>query len=384
MKRTAWLCLIGGVVLAGCSTVSKYNPFASDLDPKTQPAPLTQIEHAAAKLSTVWQADAGSAGAYVFTPAVVGTSVFAADADGNISRFDNGKRAWRISAGQPLSGGVGSDGKILAVGTAKGEVLIFAADTGKEMWKAKVSSEVLSAPTVGAGMVIVRSGDARIYGFDQVDGKRHWVYQRSTPSLSLRSNVGVVLTAEGVLAGFPGGKLVSVAITNGAAQWEATVALPKGATELERVADITSSAAVFEHQVCAVAYQGRVACFDLANGNALWTRDVSSIAGLDINDKAVYVSDDKGAVLAFDRSSGASLWKQDKLSNRQLSRPFAFAKGVAVADFQGYVHLLNLDDGAFVARLQLDGSAVSAEPQRLASGYLLQTHRGGLYAISAD
>ena len=40
------------------------------------------------------------------------------------------------------------------------------------------------------------------------------------------------------------------------------MALPRGATELERVADVMGNPVVDERQVCAVAYQGRVACFD--------------------------------------------------------------------------------------------------------------------------
>ena len=382
--RYVLMSLLCTGLLAGCSTINKYNPLVSGPDPKSMPAPLVTIEHADGKLRTLWQASVGSAGANVFTPAVAGSSVFAADEDGAITRFDNGKQVWRISAGQSLSGGVGSDGKIVAVGTSKGDVLTFAADTGKALWKTKVSSEVLSAPIVSEEMVVVRSGDSHIFAFERADGKRHWVYQRSTPTLSLRSNVGVVVAPGSVLAGFPGGKLVSIAANNGAAQWEATVALPKGSTELERVADITSSPVVFEHQVCAVAFQGRVSCFDLASGNALWSRDVSSITGLDMDSKAVYVSDEKGAVLAFDRSSGSSLWKQDKLANRALSRPIVLSKAVAVADFQGYIHLLSQDDGSFVGRLKTDGSAISAEPQRVAGGFLVQTHGGGLYAISSD
>ncbi len=382
--RYVLFLLICAALFAGCSTISKYNPLAASPDPKTLPAPLLTIDHVNAKFNILWKADVGSAGAHVFTPAVAGSSVFAADEDGKITRFDNGKQIWRISVGQPLSGGVGSDGKIVAVGTSKGDVLTFAADTGKALWKTKVSSEVLSAPVVSDEIVVVRSGDSHIFAFERADGKRRWIYQRSTPSLSLRSSVGVAMAPGSVLAGFPGGKLVSIAVSNGAAQWEATVALPKGATELERVADITSSAAVFERQVCAVAFQGRVSCFELSSGNALWSRDVSSITGLDMDGKAVYVSDEKGAVLAFDRNSGASLWKQDKLANRSLSRPVALSRAVAVADYQGYLHLLNLDDGAFVGRLQTDGSAISAEPQRIAGGFLVQTNHGGLYAISAE
>jgi len=367
-------------LLASLNACSSLNPFASE--PKNKPAELTAISPTA-ELHASWQAGIGASGEYILTPAVIGNSVYAAAADGTLARFDDGVQAWRVAVGQPVSGGVGSDGKLVVVGTAKGEVLAFDAATGKEAWKARVSSEVLAAPTLGGdGLVAVRSGDSRIFAFDAADGKRRWVFQRTTPPLSLRSQVGVVLAGRALLAGFPGGKLVAVSTVNGAALWEATVALPKGSTELERVADITSVPVYYGNTVCAVAYQGRVACFEMGSGNPLWSRDISSSAGLDMDQKGVYVSDEKGIVQAFDRGNGSSLWKQDKLSMRILSKPLAVGNHVAVADYQGIVHLLRREDGSFAARFSSDGSAVAADPQPYKDGFLIQTHSGGLYALT--
>lgn len=381
--RAVLVAMVLAAVLSGCSTLEKVNPvnwFSSA--PKVKPAELSPIKPSA-ELRAQWQANVGSSGNYVLTPAVVGASVYAAAQDGTLARYDNGAQAWRVSAGQRISGGVGSDGRLVVVGTPKGEVLAFDAQ-GREIWKARVSSEVLAAPAVADGLVVVRSGDNRIFGLDAADGKRRWVYQRATPALSLRTNAGVVIAGKTLLAGFPGGKLVAIAMNNGAAVWEATVALPKGATELERVADVTSSPVVDGREVCATAYQGRVACFDLASGNHLWSREISSTAGIDIDAGRVYVSDDKGAVHAFDRSNGASVWKQDKLFMRRLSRPVAAGSFVAVGDYQGIVHLLRRDDGAFAARINTDGGGIAAEPQRLERGFLVQTRNGGVYALTAN
>ena len=375
------VAVLAALALGACSTVEQLNPFSSSTL-KLKPAELVAIQPTA-ELKSLWQASVGSAGEFTFSPAVVGSSVYAAARDGALARFDDGRQVWRIAAGQTISGGVGSDGKLVVVGTPKGEVLAFDAATGREAWKARVSSEVLAAPAVVDGLAIVRSGDSRIFGFDAADGKRRWVYQRSTPTLSLRSNVGVVPAGRLTLAGFPGGKLVAIANNNGAAVWEVTVALPKGATELERVADVTSSPVVSGSTVCAAAFQGRVACFDAGSGNATWSRDMSSSAGIDIDSRYVYVADDKGAVHALDRSSGASVWKQDKLSNRGLSRPLALGSHVAVADYQGVVHLLRREDGAFAARAATDGGAVRAEPVRFGAGLLVQTANGGVYALEA-
>lgn len=374
--RTSALLVAAAMALGACSSL---NPFVSE--PKNKPAELTSFTPTA-DLRSDWQAEIGRSREFVFTPAVVGSSVYAAAEDGALARFDNGREAWRINVGQPLSGGVGSNGKLVAVGSAKGDVLVFDAASGKPVWKTQVSSEVLAAPTVGENLVVVRSGDSRIFGFDAKDGKRLWVYQRSTPTLSLRSHVGVVLGGRAVLAGFPGGKLVALSAVNGAALWESTVALPKGATELERVADITSIPVVYGNAVCAVAYQGRVACFELSNGNALWSREISSSSGIDVDQKGVYVSDEKGAVQAYDRSNGSSLWKQDKLSYRGLSKPLAMGAYIAVADSFGIVHLLRRDDGSFAGRFNTDGGAVIADPQNFRDGFVVQTRSGTIHSLS--
>jgi outer membrane protein assembly factor BamB len=372
---------------AGCSSMSNtldtLNPFAKSA-PKVKPAELPALQPSA-ELGSQWQASIGSAGEFVFTPAVVGDSVYAAARDGVLARYDGGRQVWRINAGRIFSGGVGADDKLVVVGTPKGDVLAFHAADGRPAWQTQVSSEILAAPAVAGDLVAVRSGDARIFGFEALDGKRRWMYQRTTPALALRSNVGVILGAKALYAGFPGGKLVAIARQNGAAAWESTVALPRGATELERIADVASDPVADGAIICAVAYQGRVACFDADNGRQVWARDVSSIAGLDIGRRALYVSDDKGTVHAFDRSSGASLWKQDKLFMRGVSRPLATGSRVIVADYQGFVHLLSGEDGSFAARQNTDGSAIVAPPRRITesgSSFVVQTKNGGLHALS--
>lgn len=367
------------VALGACSSIEKLNPFGSS-GTKVKPTELAPIQPTA-EIRALWQTSVGSAGEYVFSPAVVGKSVYAAARDGTIVRVDGGRQIWRVNAGQIISGGVGSDGAIVVVGTPKGEVLAYDAATGREAWKARVSSEILAAPVVTDDLVVVRSGDSRIFGFDLSDGKRRWVYQRSTPALSLRSSVGVVPAGKFTLAGFPAGKMVAIANNNGAAVWEVTVALPKGATELERVADVTSAPAISGTTICAAAFQGRVACFESNSGNALWSRELSSSVGLDMDSRYVYVTDDQGAVHCLDRNSGASVWKQDKLSQRAVTRPLAMGGFVAVADYQGYVHLLRRDSGAFAARMATDGSAVRAELFRLGESLLVQTVGGGLHAL---
>ena len=374
-----------GLLLTGCATVSdaidSVNPFSSSASKMAPLSPLT----ATAEVRTAWSANAGKAGDYSFSPAVVGNTVYVASRDGTVTRLEDGKIVWKINAGQALSAGVGANGRLVVVATSKGDVLAFSVEDGKSLWQAKVSSEVLAAPVVGDEGVAVKSGDNRVHLLDAGDGGKKWVYQRSTPPLSVRGAGVPVFADRYIFVGYPGGKLVALSVQNGAPVWEGAVALPKGATELDRVADVVASPVVDGRQICSVAFQGRVACFDMSQGGAMtWSRDMSSVAGLAMDSRYVFVSDDKGIVYALDRQSGSSLWKQDKLKNRRLSAPVAQRGLVAVADAEGIVHFISREDGSFAARQKTDGTPVRAPLQMLGNAVLVQTTGGYVSAIEAQ
>lgn len=396
MKQARPLALVpvfaAALALAGCagggavsSAMDSINPMNWGGSAAPQMAPLPELTNPIA-VKTLWQASIGNAQESIFSPAVTADGIFAAAADGTITRLDagNGKQVWRINAGERLTGGVGADRNLLVVGSGKGDVLAFGIN-GAPLWKTQIGSEVLAAPQVAGDVVVVRSSDGRIFGLDARDGKRKWYYQRATPALTVRTPAGISIARNVVYAGFAGGKLVAISLDNGSVRWEATVALPRGTTELERVTDVIGLPVVTQREVCAVAYQGRIGCFDLANGQSIWGRDMSSTSGLAMDARYVFASDDKGAVHALDRVGGNSLWKQDKLRLRNLSAPLPLGREVAVADVQGYVHFLSRDSGAFVGRAATDGSPVVSNPVALPDGgFLIQTRKGGLYAFSAQ
>lgn len=373
-----FLAALCAALLASCA-----NPFAKT---GPQPAELQRIDNAR-PVKVVWSANAGDGDPYIFSPALVGEAIYTAARDGAVARLDaaSGKEVWRVTAAKRLSGGAGADARTVVVATEEGEVVALDAKDGKVRWRARVSSEVLAAPTLGGGLVLVRSIDSRIFAFGQDDGKRRWVYQRAAPSLMVRVPAGITLDADTAFAGFSGGKLVAIALSSGGVRWEVTVALPKGSTELERVVDVVGDPAAQAREVCVAAYQGRVACYESANGRQTWAREMSSLTGVSLDARYAYVSDDRGAVHALDRTTGRSVWKQDKLSLRQLSLPLPVDNAVAVGDFEGYVHFLARDTGAFVARFDSSRGPVRAAPAfigALTSAFLVQTQDGALFALA--
>ena len=382
MTRASAALAVAALLLGGCQTVGDTydRVFGSSKRAIPELAPIQQT----VAMTVLWRSSVGASDKSVFFPAVDRGVVYAAGRSGDIAGFEaaTGKPVSQFAAGETLAAGVGAGDGLILVGTEQGEVLAFN-DQGRPQWKARVLGELLAPPEVDQGVVVARAGNNQIFGISAVDGKQRWLYQRTPPSLSVRAHAGAVLHRGGVFAGFAGGRLVALTLSTGVVGWENVVALPRGTTELERVADVTSLPVIDRNQVCAVAFQGRTACFDLVRGTQLWSRDVSSIAGLAIDARYLYVTDDKSAVSALDKASGASVWRQEKLAGRVLSAPLGVGNHVVVGDVDGYVHVLSSDTGALEGRLATDGSAISAPPVALGrSSFLVQTRDGGLFAMS--
>ncbi|HTJ54016.1 MAG TPA: outer membrane protein assembly factor BamB [Nitrosospira sp.] len=399
--RRHLLLLASSFVLSGCAgTVEMVRDLARDLSDidivgvtdfmgwnKVELSPEQAGQLAVVPgARPVWQNTIDESQASAFSPVFDNGAIYGAGVNGSLARFDavSGRQTASVNTRRQLSAGIGTGEGMLLVATFKGEVLAYDEKNGKPLWTAQVSSEVLSPPRAEDGIVVVRAGDGRIFGLDAASGKRKWVYQGATPSLTLRNFAGVLIARGTVYAGFAGGKLIAINLTNGSVTWEAVVSRPRGATELERVTDVASLPVINEQQVCAVAYQGRVACFELATGNQIWARDVSSNAGLAMDNHYVYISEHSGAVVAYDKNDGSGVWRQDILNGLKLSPPLIRENYVIVADSQGYLNLIRNSDGSIVARSATDGSPVPTRPLPLPEGVAVQTKKGGIYAFSME
>ena len=78
------------------------------------------------------------------------------------------------------------------------------------------------------------------------------------------------------------------------------------------------------------------------------------------------------------------MWRQDKLARRSLTPPAAFGAHVAVGDFEGYIHLLDRDDGRLAARERVDGDGLASAPVAVGDVLLVYGRGGTLTALRAE
>jgi outer membrane protein assembly factor BamB len=189
-----------------------------------------------------------------------------------------------------------------------------------------------------------------------------WMYDRSIPVLTLHGNSSPVISGTKVFCGFASGKLIAFDIESGQQYWEATIAVPTGRSELERMVDIDGDPVLQGGMVYVATYQGQLAAVDERSGDVVWRRKISSYAGLGADFENLYVSDAEDNVWAIDPDNSSSMWKQGKLNNRKLTAPAILGKYIVVGDFEGYLHWLSPEDGQMLARTRVGESSISTPP----------------------
>jgi outer membrane protein assembly factor BamB len=371
-------------LLTGCTTVK--NLFdGRGKDTSKDPTPLVQIA-TTASVSQLWSASVGKGDerkGVAQRPVIVDGRVYAAAVEGGVSAFDlrSGQSLWRYPSELALTGGPGAGDGLVVAGSLEGDVIALDAATGAEKWKSKVANEVLVAPAVGGGMVFVRSNDGRVTAFDAGTGERRWFHSATVPALTVRGNGGITVGPGIIFVGNDDGSLTALTMTDGSVVWTTPVAQPEGRSELERMADVDGPAVLENTTLFATSYKNHTVAIDGPSGQLMWDRENGGPRGLGVSNSAVVVTDVAGKVWGLDKNTGGSLWQQDGLAWRSTSAPVVQGDYAVVGDFEGVVHWLRLNDGAFAARSSL-GSAIAGQPA-VADGILVvQTTAGQLAAFA--
>lgn len=337
--------------------ITLFISACADDDNLDQPAELVPFS-SKYYLDVTWHASTGEGAEeqYVFLqPLILKKIAVTVSRNGllNIISLKTGDFDYEIDLDSVISAGIGGNEDVWLVATRDAYVIAVDAHKRKELWRTRVSSEVLARPIIYKNSVVVRTIDGKILSLDIQNGKILWQYQRAIPDLTLRGTSEPVIARDRIFAGLADGRLIAISPDNGEVIWDVALSIPTGRSEIQRLVDIDGDAQLYGRVLYAASFQGRVAAIDVDRGQFLWARDFSTHTGVILDEKVLYSSDENGHIWALDRLNGATLWKQEKLAHRKLTRPTIIGDYLAVGDFEGYVHLLSRYDGHFIARYQL-------------------------------
>ena len=349
--------------IAGCSTVSGW--FDSDDDDPTAPLALTDITETV-NIDELWSVGVGDGqgdGFYRLQPAIRGTAIYAASADGEVVAVDRrqGKTLWEIDLDISLSGGVGVYEDALLLGSSEGLVMKLDASNGQQLWSTMVTGEILSPPQGNGKVVVAQTYNGKLQGLDFATGELLWTYSSNIPVLTVRGTSAPIIDNDRVYAGFANGRVLAFDAQTGSVLWEVRVAIPKGRSEIERIVDVDGTMAFAGDELYAVSYQGSVVAINVETGRKIWQQKASSFSGVSIGFGNVYAANEDGSLNAFLRNGEGVRWTQPALGYRHLSRPTPVGRYVAVGDLEGYLHVLSQVDGDFVGRVRVDSDGIRAD-----------------------
>lgn len=359
--------------LGGCAVLDWFGPDRPSPKPLpeiAQPAPIAPRQ--------AWTQSIGAV-RFPLAVSVAGDVLGLAASDGTVAAFEasSGRALWRTNVGARITAGVGSDGTRSAVVTDAGDLVVI--EAGEIKWKAPLGTRVSTAPLVAGGRVFVLGVDRAVQAFDGQDGTKLWRVARPGDPLTL-AQAGVITAVRDTLLVGQGPRLAGIDPAGTSLRWEAVVGAPRGANEIERLADLVGPVVRAGDTVCARSFQAAVGCVDARVGKATWTKAVGGISAIGGDAELLFGGDGSDRLTAWKTPSGDVAWTVEDLMYRGLGAPATLGGSVVFGDREGTLHWLSRADGKTQARLSTDGSPGAAPPVAVGDTLVVTTRNGGVFA----
>jgi len=322
------------------------------------PTTLTKLESdISVVLDVVWKKNIGEHNGNNFDIFNDDDFLFIATSDGTIKKVNknNGDTLWEKNIEFTITSGISGDEENLIFSTLDGFLWCMNHD-GELIWKTLLGGVVNSLPIIVDSKITVKLNSYKIIQLNVKDGSILWKYQAAIPPLTFKSEGKLVQSNNVVYLGLPGGKMIAIDSPTGGLVWESNISRPKGATDIERANDMTSHPIIDGPVIYGVTTNGDVSALNRRNGKTIWTESLSSFYGMAFNDFSLFVTHDTGSVYALNKDDGEIEWRQPALKFRKIRTGTLIKDYIVFGDYEGYLHLLSITDGAILARIKLNDS----------------------------
>ena len=307
-----------------------------------------------ASMELIWENKVGDNEVNNFNLVFTEEFVIAATSDGSVRKMkiNSGETVWKKEFSQKIMIGVGGNiENILFI--AEDGYLWCLDGKGEAIWKIFVDGEALTTPVINNDKAYVRLANYGILQVDLKQGDIDWRYIHASPSLTFNGTSSLAFSDGIIYGGFGAGKLVAIHQKSGAFMWEATISQIKGVTDIERLNDVLSQPLINNREIYAASTSGDLTAIDRRNVNIIWTRKISSFKNLAFDGFDIYLAHKSDSLYSLDSKNGKTNWRNADLQYRRVTNPIITGDYVAVGDFDGYIHLLNIESGAIEGRAQI-------------------------------
>ena len=286
-------------------------------------------------------------------------NIYVFDSKGEIKSISkNGKKTWSNKLDTNISTGITLGFNKLLLSSSDGNVFCLEKSSGEILWQYSTEGEILAPPATDGDIVAIQNIDGRVTAVDLDTGKLRWDYRSVIPNLTLRGTSEPSFYEGFLFVGFANGNLAKIEPRSGVTQWEIPITTSKETSEIGRIVDIDGNF-VFSGGIAFVAtFQGDIAALDTRSGRFIWKEKISTANDLLSSRGKVILIDEKDQVIAYSQNNGDLEWINKDFYLRELTSPKKMKSLIVYGDFQGYLHVLDTNQGEQVARQRISRSKI--------------------------
>jgi outer membrane protein assembly factor BamB len=243
------------------------------------------------------------------------------------------------------------------------EVVAVRATNGESIWKSSLDADVMAAPALQGGALVVLTMPDQLRALRASDGSEMW---KSTVTLQPGS-VAMVTDGTGVNV-VAGSKVSRFALDQGRLEWE------------RELSGALGSPTVAGNRVFVGSTDNYFYALDAGSGRLAWrVRAGGDVVGAGADDRFVYMASLDNLLRALHRGSGNQVWKRD-LATRTIAPPAAFGGIVIVSGNDPTLSTFDAATGQPISKFSLAADlqgVLLLDPR-------LKAFRVGMVAVTRD
>jgi len=332
-------------------------------------------------VTEVWRADIGAGSSSTMrlltAPIVVDGRVYVMDVESRISAVNvaNGAVVWEYDPKVPddddeaFGGGLAYAGGTLFVSTGFADVIALNLETGKELWRKRLSGPMRAAPTVDDRRVFVITLDNQLFALNAETGERLWSHAGIAEVAGLLGAASPAVGGGAVIVPYSSGELFALKVENGRPLWSDNLSSSRRLDALSTLADIRGMPVIDRGLVFAVSHSGRMVAIDIRTGSRAWERSIGGVEMPWVAGEFVFVLTNESQLVALTRRGGRIRWvldlpqfedDDDKEDPIKWSGPVLAGDRLLIAGSHGEAWSISPYTGEILGRQDLSGSIYQA------------------------
>tara|TARA_A100001388_G_scaffold273403_1_gene255247 strand:- start:5837 stop:7135 length:1299 start_codon:yes stop_codon:yes gene_type:complete len=191
-----------------------------------------------------------------------------------------------------------------------GQIKLFNAKDGSEIWSTQIDYPILSPPLIYRGYINFISADNRIFSIDILDGGINWSFQTISENKKNLFTSSPVAFENTIIAPFSNGELVAFIYDTGQPIWSENVSKISMVSNFD-IKDISASPVIYGNKVYSLSSNGKLVSVNATNGKRDWAIDLSGYRTPIVSGNQIYIINEDAKLICIDRVSSEIYWITD-------------------------------------------------------------------------